>query len=338
MVKVGVIGPGPMWETRYRPALERLGRRIGVCAVYDPVMARAVQIAADWRAAVAPGVVALATNPGLQAILLLDAGWPGPHLVELISECQKPIYLAGSLGQDWSLLKRLEVRAAAHRLTLMPEFTLRHTPSTARLHELMATKLGRPREIAIDAVSPSPDDPLAAVTGSGNDFLVGLIDWCRYVVRTTPVRVESRGPEALEGSVSLGTEIERQVVIEFARSRAGGDPPRVTLTLRRPAHPGAAADPNRPGEAWVTQEVRCEGGRATIRSSSEICWTNGAATPTTEVLTSDRSAVEVMLDHFCRRVVGGLIPVADIHDVCRSVAVVSAADESRQRGESVALA
>jgi len=38
---------------------------------------------------------------------------------------------------------------------------------------------------------------------------------------------------------------------------------------------------------------------------------------TTESLTADRSEVEVMIDHFCRRLAGGLIPVADISDVCR---------------------
>ena len=31
-----------------------------------------------------------------------------------------------------------------------------------------------------------------------------------------------------------------------------------------------------------------------------------------------------MIDHFCRRLVGGLIPVADISDVCRGLRLVHA--------------
>jgi hypothetical protein len=37
-----------------------------------------------------------------------------------------------------------------------------------------------------------------------------------------------------------------------------------------------------------------------------------------ESLISDRPAVEVMLDHFTRRVVGGLIPVPTLEDLCRA--------------------
>jgi hypothetical protein len=35
-----------------------------------------------------------------------------------------------------------------------------------------------------------------------------------------------------------------------------------------------------------------------------------------------------MIDHFCRRLVGGLIPVADISDVCRCLRLVHATRQS----------
>jgi hypothetical protein len=38
----------------------------------------------------------------------------------------------------------------------------------------------------------------------------------------------------------------------------------------------------------------------------------------TESLTTDRTDVEVMLDHFTRRVLGGLIPVPTLEDVQRA--------------------
>ena len=41
-----------------------------------------------------------------------------------------------------------------------------------------------------------------------------------------------------------------------------------------------------------------------------------------ESLDSERAAVEVMLDHFSRRVVGGLIPVPTLDDFCRASRLV----------------
>ena len=35
-----------------------------------------------------------------------------------------------------------------------------------------------------------------------------------------------------------------------------------------------------------------------------------------------------MLDHFCRRVVGGLIPVADLADVCGHLRLIESAERS----------
>ena len=44
-----------------------------------------------------------------------------------------------------------------------------------------------------------------------------------------------------------------------------------------------------------------------------------------------------MLDHFCRRVAGGLIPVADVADVRHSIAVVEAAEQSLRERRTVTL-
>ena len=57
----------------------------------------------------------------------------------------------------------------------------------------------------------------------------------------------------------------------------------------------------------------------------------------TESLTADRTEVEVMIDHFCRRLAGGLIPVADISDVCRCLRLVHAAKESHAKRSPVQL-
>ena len=48
-----------------------------------------------------------------------------------------------------------------------------------------------------------------------------------------------------------------------------------------------------------------------------------------ETLESDRDDAFVMLDHFFRRVVGGLIPVADLSDICRAINVFRAYEGSK---------
>lgn len=340
MVKVGLVGPGPLWESRYRPALDRLGAKIGVCAVYDPVAARGEQIAGELKALPIQGMVALSELPSVHAILLIDPGWAGRHALDLLCRSGKPVYIAGTLGADREGLERLNRRAAADDLTLMPEFTLRHTPATARLHELMATRIGRPRKVTIDAVPPDPSDPMAFVAGTGSEFLVGLFDWCRYVIRTAPVKVDARtaanNPEG--DSTETQSSAVRRVIIEFARSRSGGNSPEAEVVLhRRVDGPATTTSSSDPVDVSVRCRVECEKGEATIRSASEIAWRNGSEEPVTEVLTSDRSAVEVMLDHFCRRVVGGLIPIADVGDVCRGVELARAAEESLRSGASVTL-
>ena len=44
-----------------------------------------------------------------------------------------------------------------------------------------------------------------------------------------------------------------------------------------------------------------------------------------------------MLDHFSRRVAGGLIPVADIADVHRAFQMVLAAEEGLSTGQAIDL-
>lgn len=339
MVKVGLVGPGALWESRYRPALDRLEGKIAVCAVYDSVAARGEQIAGELKALPVQGMVVLSEIPSVQAILLIDPGWAGRHALDLLCRSGKPVYIAGTLGADREGLERLNRRAAAEDLTLMPEFTLRHTPATARLHELMATRIGRPRKVMIDAVPPDPADPMAFVAGTGSDFLVGLFDWCRYVIRTAPLRVEalaSVGAAANTPSEAQASPM-RRIVIEFARSRAGGDAPEAEVVLHRRVEGPATTSSSDSVDVSVRCRIECEKGEATIRSASEIAWRNGGDEPVTEILTSDRSAVEVMLDHFCRRVVGGLIPIADMGDVCRGVELARAAEESLRSGASVTL-
>ncbi len=323
MINLGIVGLGPVWESRYRPVLDKLQHRVRIRAVFDPVASRCDEVAATLRAAPYQGVLALLTHADVRGILLLDSSWYGNALIHFLGQMRKPVYLAGSLGEDRDELARLRSLVESEGLLVMPEFSRRFTPATCRLHELIATRLGRPKHIAIDAIHPAPNST-EAIPGqkAGTDFMVGLLDWCRYVVRQTTIRLEAY---PLDPALPAGKPHHR-VAIEFGDSREHG-PVRSTAELRV-YHHEAPLDPAASNPSAVSFTILCEKGEAMIDGPAQIRWRLTGGEIEIESLIADRSEVEVMIDHFCRRLVGGLIPVADISDVCRCLRLVHAAEQS----------
>lgn len=326
-VNVGIIGAGPIWESRYRPALEALKKRLRVRAVHDWVAARAEQVAADLDAQPVQGIRSLIERPDIQAVLLLDPGWYGYEPLRLLATLRKPAFLAGSLGQNAELLCELHEQARADGLILMPEFSLRHTPATSRLQELMATRLGRPGDIRVEAVAPDPADADAVPGQSGDDLLIGLLDWIRYIAGRAPQSVSAERVASDEGEI-------HRILIEFRKP--AGDVARSELRIRRRTECAPSGSTCGSASLWLQQEVNCERGVAEIRGSSQIAWANGNGRHE-ETLTSERSEIELLLDLFCRRVVGGLVPVADLRDVCRGLTLADAVARSRESGSPVSL-
>lgn len=319
MVPVGVIGLSSDWEARYRPALRSLRNRIVVRAVYDPVLSRAEHAAGEMGATAVAGMRALARRDDLKALLVFDTGWYGPEALRILCRAGRPIFIGGDFSADAATLERLAAAAVDCGTMVMPALESRYTPATFRLRELIATRLGRPLHVAVTAEQPG----VAAGGFAVNDrpqaeFLARLADWCCYVVPTPPADVQVAASDALAGTT---------IRFSFDRPRIGGERPIADIQLTS-AGIGSAA-PSDP-----TYHVRCERGEATLESVDRIAWqTDGECVD--ESLSADRSAVQVMLDHFCRRVVGGLIPVADLEDVRRSRALVRAAAESWRTGSPV---
>ena len=326
MVNVGIIGVGATWELRYLPALCRLGHRIRVRAVYDPVAARAHQVAAEIGAVTVDGMLALASRSDVQAILVLDPSWHGVRAVSMLSRLRKPIYFANCLAAESGVLEELRSLADAERLTLYPELARRYTPASSRLQELLATRLGRPRRIRIETSARSVKPEMTQGTGLPSD-LIALLDWCSYVFRRPPasITMQSSDPDPRQH------ETERTIVLVFQPPKGGGDPPVAELRLAQKNGNGDAhSDPE------VRCEIECERGTASLSSADRITWC-GDSGPVDESLATDRPDVEVMLDQFCRRVVGGLIPVADVGDLCRGARLLRVAEESLRTGRAVAL-
>jgi predicted dehydrogenase len=323
MVNVGIIGLGPVWETRYAPVLDKFRKRIAVCAIFDPVADRAQQVAAEYGAQAVQGILALLERDDVRSVLLLDTAWHGQESLRLICSRNKPAYLSGNWGTDAGQLQQLHERSRAAGLTLMPEFGRRYTPATGRLQELMATRIGRPRKIMIDATGEFGEPG----TGSAREFLTGLLDWCQYILRMPAVCLQAKPLN----SPADGGFPDCLITLEFCQPRSHGDRPVAELRVRN-----RRSDEEFGHKDVLRHEIVCDSGNAIIESGATISWSTGSS-PITESLTADRSAVEVMLDHFCRRVVGGLIPVADVGDVCRSVAMAEAAEQSLRTGQAVSL-
>jgi hypothetical protein len=176
-------------------------------------------------------------------------------------------------------------------LSLQPDLRKRYTPSTIRLRELTATSLGVIDFIAIHGVA-SP--------GSKDWALAELIDWCRFVVQSSIVKLTSEWQETDASPVKL-------VKLLFRREKAGRP---VAAEIRL-----SSADESRPaGPSTFTAEIACATGTVWIRDNRRIGWrTNDDSRD--EELSDDRSSAHVQLDLFARRLVGAPVPAATIDDI-----------------------
>uniref|UniRef100_A0A7C2K049 Gfo/Idh/MocA family oxidoreductase n=1 Tax=Schlesneria paludicola TaxID=360056 RepID=A0A7C2K049_9PLAN len=318
-IAIGLVGAGPIWERRYRHAVRSLADRLDIRAVYDAVLGRAQTLAAELDAEAVHGMRQLFERTDLKGILVLDPAWYDLFPAELACRYHKPAFLAGALGNDLAALETLHQSAVAHGTLLMTEFSLRHTPATSRLQELMATHLGRAQRIAIEAILPEPNASPAALPGQATrtELLVGLLDWCTYVTGRTPISIRSRAT-ANECAVDVG----------FRPDASGRAVSGASIRLR------SAITANDSGEVSHTarHEVQCERGAAVIDRQDLIAWRNGTG-ECRESLSAERSDAERMLDQFCRRLHGGLVPVADVHDAWRAISLARAAEFSLETGQ-----
>lgn len=313
-VNLGLVGLGPFWESRYRPALKKLAAKMQVAAVYDNVASRAEHAARELNARAIGGVAALADRVDVQALLLLDAGWQGAATLRLLSDVRKPILLAARFDVALDELRHWHEQAVAHGVTVMPAFPRRCTPASNRLQELMATQLGPPLRAEV-AISPASlqSVPFATESDFGGqapspqDPLLEWADWCHYLFRATSQLVTRRAD-------GQGVRFDFPPLIQNGVATAV----RVAELSLWPTAPVA--------DQPLLDEVHlhCERGQARLLGPTSIEWTVDG-NQQSETLTTERSETEVLLDHFCRRAVGGLIPVPSLEDLMR--AQVSIASE-----------
>ncbi|WP_166824700.1 Gfo/Idh/MocA family oxidoreductase [Thalassoroseus pseudoceratinae] len=307
MVNLGIVGLGPAWETRYRPALRALRSRVRVCAVYDCVPSRAAAAAKSVDADVVGGIRAMMLRPDIRGILWLGTEWQGDAPLQFAIAARKPTMIAAPNAFPIDTLARLHLSGLSTGLTLMPEFLRRYLPATHRVQELLATRIGPAR--VIRATLQTTEVGLAT-----SPELTALLDWCRHIARTPPATIQA----------TQNGHGER-LVVEFRQPRIASFKPRAEIHLQA-------------GESSETPKLIIEGdqGRIAIEETHRIRW-NCDNEETVEDLSNERPAAEVLIDHFCRRVVGGLIPVADLGDLCSHLQVLEEARRSLAQGRALRI-
>ena len=153
---------------------------------------------------------------------------------------------------------------------------------------------------ALHLFSAATEADFSGQTPSPPDSLLEWADWCHYLFRASPQQVTRRGDgQGLRLDYAALVASDSPNVIRFAD---------LTLCPTAPvaAHP-------------MLDEVRlhCEHGQARLLGTTSIEWTDDGNSQSEELAT-ERTETEVLLDHFCRRVVGGLIPVPTLEDLARA--------------------
>ncbi len=348
MVRIGIVGLGPQWDDRYGPILKSLRRRIDVRAIYDCVTHRAEQVSSELGANVVHGVRALMERSDIQAILWLDPAWLGIFPLRSALQFGKPIFVGEAIQTTLSDWKGLYQLVQTQGLTAIPELHRRYTPATSRLHELMATRIGRPQYIRIHVTNNAASSTPSTTSPVAIDTMLGLMDWCRYVIRSRPKLI--RQVTSIDDSRQRW---EQGFEIEFHQRPATSTTPIAELTMSSHEAATSTSDTEQKSidsaastahklhatgsqSESVRYEICCEQGRAWFDDPTKINWESGSEVYA-ECLQAERHEMEVMLDLFCRRVVGGLIPVADLGDICRGLTMVQAAWQSRETNQPIAL-
>ncbi len=297
-VGLGLIGLGPAWEQVYRDPLVRLQSRLTIRLVYDPVEARSRSVAGEFEAEAAGSLRQILTRHTLQGLLVLDPGWCGAGVLNLIARCGKPAFLSAPvLRQAWRSIvavptdpTALKGPASKSNDQLMPELGLRFTPASCRLRELMATKLGRARRIEVDCDLASSIEDTAT-----------LIDWCTDIMGQTPT---------IWAPTTNSSSAVSQIEFEFPPSAASS--PAVKRIARLRQQPA-----DKPS---LRIELECERGRAVLSDRTHITWQT-AADSADESLTDERTELEILIDQFCRRALGGLNPVARFSEFVQAMQI-----------------
>ncbi len=300
VVNVGVIGLGADWQSRYLPSLQKMKQRLRVVAVHDDVAIRAMAGAEQLGAQPVLGIRELLERTDVRAYLLLGAAWRTEWMVHQLAERSLPVFLGRDIRLTTDEIRSWQRQSEESGITVVPEFPLRFQPAILRLHELIATQLG-PITCLGARILPENNGHWAMAS------LTHILDCCGSLLKRHQTNVELiiNDPEGAPPHVRLTYEERRDT--EGRSAAVAAD---MTVVL--------PDDSQMPVTTHPLMELSFSDGTAVIQSPTELHWSVDGHSEV-ETLDNDRSATEVMLDLFARRVVGGLIPAPDLNDLLRAI-------------------
>ena len=278
VLNLGVIGLGPDWGSRYAPALQALNDRTRVKVVYDTTAARTEEAAVAFQAIAAHGVRQVLSTESLDAIVLLSLGWQGDWLLERLAQTELPTFVSTPVLRQSTARVTLDRLSMVARNVVVPEQPIRYCPSMLRLRELMATQIGPVERVSIDL-------RIAQIALGERVQLSDLLSWCCVTFglradHATPAAVDETAEDVGITRTTVPSRNGRPVELEI-RPSTTTLPPGTDLPEMR--HPFCS--------------VFSREGRVDLLGRQELQWDVGEG-PVTERLAGERSAIDVMLDHF----------------------------------------
>ena len=332
-LRIGLVGLGHAWEKRHRPALCALADRFEVRAVCDPVSHRAELAASEFGATAVDGFQVLVRREDVDAVLILSSGWYGSAPILAACEAGKAVYLGGGFDVSLDDAREIKRRVEATGVVFVAEFPRRESPATLRLQELIATVLGAPRLIfchrRLPVANPSGCGPRPAAQPSTIQELVGLVDWCCYVVGRAPKRVTGM----TWSGAGCGQDY-RMMSLDFSEGAQPGMGPIAQLSCGRyiPAQWSEAVT-YRP---LAAMQISCEHGIAFADLPATLIWFDQAGRHQ-ESLESESPVGEQLLTRFYRAVTAPVGRTHDLDDAYRALFIVEQAGKSHREGRRIEL-
>jgi predicted dehydrogenase len=168
--------------------------RFQVIGVYNSVQALAENSARELDATSFGSFREMMESPSLDAIFVLEEDWY--RLVPVYAACDfgKAIFCGSEIDLTSTAANEIKQRTQSSGVAFMNEFSRRFAPATLRLKELIATRLGRPRLLFCHRRLACENRDLRhgrSLESRSQRELLELIDWCNYIVGSTPNWVQA---------------------------------------------------------------------------------------------------------------------------------------------------
>jgi predicted dehydrogenase len=333
-LRIGVIGQGRDWQSRYLPALRSMRDRFQVVGVYNSVAVLADSVARELDAARFDSFRAVMESPSLDAVLVLEDDWY--QMMPLFAACDygKAVFCGAELPLDPSTANRIRGQIQSSGIAFMTEFPRRFAPATLRLKELIATRLGRPRLLFCHRRLACESKELRVArsleTRSQRE-LFELVDWCNYIVGDDPSWVQ-----AIRHASNQQENTSDYQIFSLGFGSPDKDPQAILAQISCGAYIPEVwheAIAYRPPAAI---QVCCEKGLAFIDLPTTLVWFDDAGRHQ-ETLDTELSVGQQMLSQFHRAITSLVRKANDLEDTCRALRILDLAKKSTETAARIRI-